>query len=232
MLKKIIFVILLFALFCSKETLCDAGDNLGYPNTGLFFEIDIPYHQINGEFDGKSWYKRKNTAFKLPKVSGGIGFGLSIGYSGIINNKYGYSADLNFTRSTHQAEWEKDKSDGILYNFGINGKLHCLKNQRINPYFILGSFVSKLYLNPNSSSNNDSISNSKIIFTGVGVKIGGGVAYHLNRNLAIAFGLGYDIKTYYHLKISAVKSPFDRGTSYGEISGNGIHLTMGIKYTF
>lgn len=233
MIKKVISVILFIAVFCSKETLCGVEANLGYPKTGLFVELNIPYHQINGDFDGKSWYKGKNIEFQLPKVNNGIGFGLSIGYSTIRTQKYGYSVDLNLTRSNHQAEWEKDSSNEILINLGIDGKFYYHKKQRIRPYFILGFFLSKLYLNPDSASDNGSISNSKIIFTGIGGKIGGGVAYHLNRNMSVTCGLDYNLRAYYHLKLSYVISPFDRGTYYGErISGNGIHLSMGMKYTF
>ena len=237
MRKKLISLVLFLALFYSEEIFSGSKMDSSCSNPGFFIELSILYNQISGDFDGKSWLKRKSIEFQLPDVGEGIGLRLALGYSGSLTKKYEYSVDLNFARSSHHADWENNESDVILVKFGLDSKFYYRKNKRLQPFFELGLLLTRLYLKPHTSflteSSADSIAQSKIVFTGVGGKSGAGVAYQLNHNLSITAKLNYEIRSYYHVKFSRAWTPFYRGDSFGDrISGNGLMANIGVRYSF
>lgn len=236
MSKKIISLVLFFTIFSNNEIFGDSKTDSGYSKTGLFIEFGIPYHQISGDFDGQSWFKTKSITFKLPDAGDGIGWRLALGYSGTLIKKYRYSIDFNVAKSIHEMDWNENRPDASLTKYGFAGKFYQGGSKRWQPFFELGFFLTTLYLKhqaPFSELNPDKISQSKIIFTGFAGKCGPGVVYHLNRLLAVNFGIAYEIRSYYHVKISAATSPYDRGTSYGDrISGHGLMLNAGLRFSF
>ncbi|MBN2072134.1 MAG: hypothetical protein JW814_11825 [Candidatus Krumholzibacteriota bacterium] len=101
----------------------------------LSFSISRP--QLEGDFDGESFFEGAGLVLLVPKVKPALGFGATLGVKRrlgrTLNNALG--AEIYVIRSNHNGSWLGLPGEGVLWDVGAGLSWHFLTDRRVQPYF-------------------------------------------------------------------------------------------------
>jgi hypothetical protein len=229
---------LVAGLLCNSEEIYSSPDSTeNYSKPGIFVGLAVPYNTVGADFDGKSTLVDRGAIFRLPEVEGSFGFEILLGYGGKLNSTLRYVFELSFTKSVHNVRWLETESNADYFSFCIDGRLHFLADQRIQPYVMIGFSFPDIFIvrddtvittTPQGSFNT---ARSDVRFKSTIGRVGGGIAYCLNRKVSIIGGVAYRIRKY-AASASIVRAGPALESSVKKASGSGLTFDIGLRFTF
>jgi len=174
----------------------------------------------NEDFNGTGGVSGGGSAEIMPTVDDGSGTGWAIGTR--TGNR---SMEFNYTNvdhdGAHTARAGVVNSTSETYNFDF--RYHFNLEQRFQPHVLFGIGIGCLTVEGGSMGLGRT---EDATYTGLGVNMGVGAAYHATQSLSFAFDLGYRLQTY-----ASVDGVVD-GTLGTSASGSGGFTGFRISYTF
>lgn len=210
-------VVLLSALSISTGVL---AQDTPYAKDGLYVGFDISYNTISGDFDGESFLASATEIIIIPKVEGGVGIGALLGV------RFGKGAlELSYQRSEHDATW-LGATGTVAYNIvDIDFKFYPSINSQLQPYLLVGMAIPWLVVHDGAATAFE-ISDATLV--GIGLNIGGGLAYYIQPNISVNGGIIYRLISYSSATgVSSASNDIQDG-----LDGSGLTLKFGIAFTF
>jgi hypothetical protein len=210
-------VVLLSTLSISTGVL---AQDTPYAKDGLYAGFNISYNTISGDFDGNSFLASATEIIIIPKVEGGVGFGALLGL------RFGKGAlELSYQRSEHDATWLGAKGT-VAYNIvDIDFKLYPSINSQLQPYLLVGMGIPWLVVHDGAATAFE-VSDATLL--GIGLNIGGGLAYYIQPKICVNGGIIYRWINYSSATgVSSASNDIEGG-----LDGSGLTLKIGIAFTF
>ena len=156
----------------------------------------------------------------IPNVEGTFGFEILIGTrfsEGVV--------ELSYARSTHDVTWLGAKSEAAYNMLNLDYEFYFLRDKPTQPFLLLGFSFPWLVVKDGSAT---ATSAGDATFRGVGLNLGGGLAYYLLPTISIAGEAVYRLMTYTSATgVSGESKKIEDG-----FWGHGLNLNVGMKFTF
>jgi hypothetical protein len=191
-----------------------------FAKDGVYVGFDISYNTISGDFDGESLLASATEIIIIPKIEGSVGIGALLGV------RFAKGAlELSYQRSKHDATW-LGASGTVAYNIvDIDFKLYPSIDSQLQPYFLVGMAIPWLVIHDGAATVTE-IDDATLL--GIGLNIGGGVAYYIQPTICVNGGLTYRWISYSSATgVSSVSNDIQGG-----LDGSGLTLNFGITFSF
>jgi hypothetical protein len=231
-------IIMAAVLLCFTQSV-DAGTNTEryYAKKGIYAGLLVPYNSFSGDFDGNSLLVSQSAAFILPQFDSKlVGLGIAFGYGAAISNAVGYAVEASYTRSAHDITWVGVKGNAVYQSLNFDGRFFFLADKPFQLYAIVGFGWPDWVVVKNGSAR---VNNAGVVtlsgdakFSGVSAKIGGGIAFYINRRLSLSGGLAYRVREYNTVKEVNGNRSIHFGEMEEKLSGNGLTLDVALRVAF
>lgn len=148
---------------------------------------------------------------------------------GALRNEFEYTRNADAKKSHTESDGEKYESKLKSEAFMFNTYYDIETNSPITPYIGAGLGVSRLKYSesyPNMPEENGSLKHSNFAW-----QVGAGVAYDINRNLAL--DLGYRYMDYGHFNKTETDNNEERDkTEKIKVESKAHEILLGLRYTF
>lgn len=147
-----------------------------YARRGLLIGVHGHGAQLGGDFDGDTTLVGPDTIF-LSETDPGTGYELVLG--GMLE---GEAFEISYTRVELDGEFEGFSGDVSYRAFGARGLHYWNANRPLQPLAFIGLVVPLVDIDEGSS--NGLVDGTAKLRSGIGIELGGGVAWRISRRLA------------------------------------------------
>src|SRR3990172_2133588 len=190
-----------------------------YAKDGFYLGLTVPYNTIDGDFDGKTFEVGEEEINIVPDIESNFGLGITLG------GRFGKGAfELSYLRSSHDATWLGANFD-VDYNLvNLDGKYYFLADKPMQPYLLLGLCLPWLVVKDGSANVDGDVDDAT--YTGIGLNVGGGIAYYFHPQVSINAGIVYRWIGYRHLSGVSESGSLDE-----TLNGSGLNYIVGMTFT-
>ncbi len=185
-----------------------------YANNGLYFGLATVHQTIGGEFDGETILYGWEQVIAVPKIRGGLGYGIVFG-----GRSSHFGVEFAYLRSQHDASWLDSETNADYNAVNVDGKIYLLAATSLQMHLSAG--VGFMWLNVDDAAiYHGEIGDPR--FQGFGINVGGGALCYVSRR--VGFGVN---AAYRKLSFGEVA-----GGAFGDIEGgldaSGFCVSVGV----
>lgn len=180
---------------------------------GLYIGFGLTNVAIGGDMDGMTSVSGGGSSEVLPDLETGDGTKILVGY-----HWDSYSVEVNVVDSDHDGVWGGLPFPSNYSSLNIDGKWFF--RERIKPFALAGIGATDVQVQDGST---DGFSLADATFSGVDVRLGGGVHFPIARRFAIEAQAVYRRGKYKH--VDGIAS----GDLEGSLSGDGVTISIEAK---
>lgn len=192
-----------------------------YAKKGFYVGVTVPYNTIGGDFDGETALIAPGEVILVPKVESNYGWGILIGGRGPSS-----AIELSYLRSTHDVTWLGAKGEADYNMVNLDFKGFFLADKPTQPYLLLGLCFPWLVVKDASADVYGDVGDAT--FKGIGLNLGGGLAYYLHPKVSISGGVIYRWISY---GSAEGVSGTDRDME-DRLGGSGLNFNVMTTFTF
>ncbi|PKK84843.1 MAG: hypothetical protein CVT49_01430 [candidate division Zixibacteria bacterium HGW-Zixibacteria-1] len=186
------FVFIVMTLLLCAGTAGAVDKTFKKADKQIYLGASFAYNTVGGDFDADHVLANGSETILLPEIKGGAGFGLTAGVSGKFTPVFHYSAEMVFSRTTHEYEFplltKVDDATVMIIDFNFKGVYGA---EKIQPYMLLGFSVP--YINvKNAASDGTFVEDAK--YSGIGVNLGAGADLYVSPRVFLNFNLMYRLQ--------------------------------------
>jgi opacity protein-like surface antigen len=186
---------------------------------GFYIGVGAAYNSLEGDFDGETILIGCCDIILVPKVDNGAGYKIVLG--GRMSSS---AAEISYIQSDHDVTFLGAKGEAELKMFNFDWKPFFLSSQRLQPFILLGVNFTEFILK-DGSSDGFSVGDAK--FNGIGLNLGGGIAYYFTSRIALNAGL-----TYRWISFGSAEGVGPNESLADSLISNGVNLDTGLTFTF
>lgn len=200
-----------------------------FAKQGTYIGFTLPYNNIGGDFDGETVLVSFDDIILVPKVEGGLGWGISLGRRGAKT-----AGELSYLRSYHDVTFSTAKGKAILNIVSIDFKYYLVVDKPVQPYLLLGWNPAAWLTVKDGSASVPEFGAPEVgdatftaIFQVKSINLGGGLAYYIDPNLSLNVGIIYRLISFERAEGVAFEGPIE-----DPLDGSGLNFNIGIALTF
>lgn len=189
------------------------------PKSGFYIGVGAAYNSLEGDFDGETVLIGCCDIILVPKVDNGTGYKVVLG--GRTSRSAG---EISYIQSDHDVTFLGAKGEAELKMLNFDWKPFFQSSQRIQPFILLGLNFTEFTLK-DGSSDGFSVGDAK--FNGIGLNLGGGIAYYFTSRIALSVGL-----TYRWISFDSAEGVGPNESLADSLISSGFNVDTGMTFTF
>ncbi|MFH0760314.1 MAG: hypothetical protein V2A67_02270 [Bacteroidota bacterium] len=212
-----------------------APDGLFAQSSKLYINSDLSYNFVFGQFNGEKTLAGESDIFLLPKLTGGLGYGGSIG---IANQKSAHNMGLKYVRAQFNATFLDESLGKATYNYvGMEHVFFIPTEIWLNPkgrslleFLITGGAGVGFLKVPDGHLSLASVSHDALL-TSIALPFGGGIVLKPAAWMALSLGAVYKFAFLIKAKNASYGadplSIDDRVGAGGLVFNTGVFINLG-----
>ncbi|MCU0276315.1 MAG: hypothetical protein MUF02_05595 [Acidobacteria bacterium] len=159
----------------------------GSDGNGFLIGFFVPYNTFGSDFDGVHFFNAGDEILLVPKMEGGVGYGLALG-----GRRDSVEWELFYMHSSHDFSFEVIRDKATFDAAGFNGRFYLGRRGVIRPYGSFGMDLCWVKAQNASLTLYEPIRSGAVKFSGLGIV--GGVGVGIRPIKAVTLYVGGELR--------------------------------------